>query len=299
MRFRRLPLRRERLEFPDGDFLDLDFLPGSRARSSQPLLLILHGLEGSSQSPHVQSLLAEARQEEIPAVAINYRMCSGEPNRLKTTYHSGKTEDLDFVVNHLLEKGCRELWLAGFSIGGNILLKWLGEQEKRAAGMIKAAAAISVPYDLTQSVSVLDKGWNREVYTRLLVRSLKSKVAAKAKMFPDSVRPERLKKCRTFQEFDREVTAPLNGFRSEREYWEKSSSRNFLSSVRVPTLLIHAEDDPFFPGRFLPRNEIQSSPFLKTLFVPHGGHLGFVAGNLPGNRRPWLEKSVLQFLQNP
>lgn len=283
---------------PDGDFLDVDFLEGdsSKGKQDQPLVVILHGLEGSSKAPYVQSLAGEVERRGFTAAAVNMRMCSGEPNRLKETYHSGKTEDLDFVVRRLSETRPRQrLYLAGFSIGGNIVLKWLGEQGDRASSLIQKAAAVSVPYDLAKSVEWMDRGFNREIYTRALLKRLKTKVSAKAKRFPGAVRYDAVKQSRTFREFDREVTAPLNGFRDERDYWSKTSCQNVLASIQVETLLIHAEDDPFFPGKCLPFEALRSSKRLRMLLVPGGGHLGFVAGGLPWKQEPWLEKTIMEF----
>ena len=294
----RLILKRERLDTPDGDFLDIDFMepPLSSRTEETPFIVILHGLEGSSRASYVQGLLEEIKTRPWGAAAINMRMCSGERNRVRETYHSGKTEDLDWVVHFLREvKGYRRLHLVGFSIGGNIVLKWLGEQGAEALGKIEKAAAVSVPYDLVKSVRLLDRGFNREIYTRALLRSLKAKVFAKENLFPEAVHYDRVKRARTFREFDREVTAPLNGFRDARDYWSKSSCKSFLKSICVPTLLVHAEDDPFFPGRFLPLNEIHHSPYLRTLIVPQGGHLGFMTGPWPWRRERWLEKTLLDF----
>ena len=234
----RFSFNRVRLDLPDNDFLDLDFLekPSSQGKKDVPLIVVLHGLEGSSETPCVQSLLEEIQKRGWSAAAVNMRMCSGEPNRSKETYHSGKTEDLDFVIDYLKEnRGHRKLYLAGFSIGGNIALKWLGEQGARAAQKIQKAAAVSVPYDLAKSVELMDRGFNREIYTRALLTSLKAKVFRKEKYFPGAIPYERVRQCRTFREFDSRVTAPLNGFRDEMDYWTKSSCKNFLSAIRVGT----------------------------------------------------------------
>lgn len=295
----RLKLNRRRFETPDGDFLDVDFCGNSslNGKSKSPLILILHGLEGSSKAPYVQSLLATLEKCEAEAAAINMRMCNGEANRLKQTYHSGKTEDLDFVIRQISKEfPAREIYLVGYSIGGNIVLKWLGENGRQAQGKVRKAVAVSVPYDLAQSVELIDQGFNREVYTRLLLGRLKKKLAVKQKTFPDAVAYGRLKGVRTFRVFDNLVTAPLNGFRDAGDYWTKSSSKSFLRHVKVPTLLIHAEDDPFFPGLFLPHEEIEKSGFIETLFVPCGGHVGFVSGPWPWRQDPWLERSILDFL---
>jgi len=294
----RLPLIRKRIDTPDGDFLDLDFLEATSGDARQePLIVILHGLEGSSKAPYVFSLLGEIKKRGRAACAVNMRMCSGEPNRKLATYHSGKTEDLDSVVRYLKEKENRKrLFLVGFSIGGNIVLKWLGEEGRRACELIEKAVVISVPCDLAKSVELLDRGFNREVYTRRLLASLKAKLALKVRLHPGAIRLDRVKNCRTFRVFDREVTAPLNGFRDEVDYWTKASSRPFLNAIRVPTLVIHAEDDPFFPGRLLPRAEFEKSDYLHPLIVATGGHVGFVAGP-PWKWDLWLEKTTLDFLK--
>lgn len=294
-----LPLKRRRFEIPDGDFLDVDFLAGAsfNKNSKAPLVLILHGLEGSSKASYVQALLAGLQKRGIAGAAMNMRMCSGEPNRLKQTYHSGKTEDLDFLIRQCLKEFPeREIYLVGYSIGGNIILKWLGENGPEAQGKVRKAAVVSVPYDLAQSVEVMDRGFNREVYTRMLLGRLKKKVAVKQKAFPDALISGSLKNCETFRAFDGLVTAPLNGFRDADDYWTKSSCKPFLRHVRVPTLLIHAEDDPFFPGSLIPRDEMKKSGFLETLFVPSGGHVGFISGTWPWRQQPWLERSILDFL---
>ncbi len=291
----RVPLNRKRFETPDGDFLDLDFLE-SDGNKTCPRVVIVHGLEGSSKSPYVQNMLAEIERRGWRAVVLNMRMCSGEPNRVKQTYHSGKTEDLDFIVREL-SKECPEekMHLVGYSIGGNIVLKWLGEQGEKAAQTIASAAAVSVPYELARSVERMDRGFNREVYTRLLLCRLQKKLAAKKKLFPDAIRCERAGRYKTFAEFDDEVTAPLNGFKDANDYWRKSSCKPWLKFVKVPTLLIHAEDDPFFPGSLLPLDEIRKSEFLKALIAPAGGHIGFVSGRSPWERINWLERTILDF----
>ena len=284
-------LIRERIDTPDGDFLDLDFLEGKG-----PTVVILHGLEGSSKAATVLSLLGEIKKCGGRACAVNMRMCSDEPNRVLATYHSGKTEDLDCVIRYLKKKvKHKKLFLVGFSIGGNMVLKWLGEQGALAADIVEKAVAVSVPYDLTKTVERMDRGFNRAVYTRSLLKSLKAKLRVKKKLYPDVLGLERLKKCETFHVFDRVVTAPLNGFRDETDYWTQASSRPFLKGIRVPTLLVHAEDDPFFPGELLPYDEFRKSEYLHPLIVPAGGHLGFVTG-APWKRGHWLEKTILDFL---
>lgn len=290
-----LDLDRKRLETPDGDFLDLDFLRGDK---NSPVIVILHGLEGSSQASYVRSVLGEIRKKGWRGVAMNFRSCSGEPNRLKYAYHSGQTEDLDFVLRTLIEKeNEHQIYLLGYSIGGNIVLKWLGEQGSNKPPEVQKAAAVSVPFDLVKSVDVMDAGFNREVYTRTLLSSLKQKVLEKEKRFPGLIDKEQVKRAKTFRIFDRLVTAPLNGFKDEMDYWTRSSSVHYLDRIKVPTLVINAKDDPFFPERFIPYEKLNHSRFLKTLFVEHGGHLGFVTGQWPWRQDHWLENVIVKFFE--
>jgi len=294
-----MALHRKRLELSDGDFLDLDFSSSPSSKNggeATPIVVILHGLEGSSRAPYVQTLVKEICADGWNAVAFNMRGCSGEGNRLKETYHSGKTEDLESVLRHLIEKeGRQKIYLVGYSIGGNILLKWLGEYGNSVPPQIQKAAAISVPYDLTRSVELMDCGLNRRIYTRALLRRLKAKIRLKEKQFPNVIRYDDIKKCTTFREFDRKVTAFLNGFPSAENYWASTSCKHFLKSITVPTLLIHAENDPFFPAKLLPFEAIRNSDYLYPLIVPNGGHLGFIAGQWPWKQEPWLERQIMTF----
>lgn len=309
----RLPFERTRLVTSDDDFLDLDITRPEKSGGDEPVVVILHGLEGCSEAPYVNSLAAAARERGWIAAAVNFRGCSFEearssrffgaripvPNLLAATYHSGKTEDLDLVLEHLRKKeGERRFFAAGFSLGGNILLKWLGEQGAGAAALLERAAAVSVPYDLVKSVGVMDRGFNREVYTRVLLSTLKKKALQKADEFPGLLDKARVRACRTFREFDREVTARLNGFQDEMEYWTLSSSARYLKDIRIPSLLVHAEDDPFFPGKFLPHEIIRESPHLSLALSRRGGHVGFLSGRFPHAQEPWLEKTVLSFFAN-
>ncbi len=292
---RNLPFKREVLSTPDGDFLELDFLEG---QAGCPWVVVLHGLEGSTRTPYVLSLLGKLREAGWSSCSVNFRGCGGKPNNLKTTYHSGKTSDLDFVLTNLLRRaGHASIYLVGYSIGGNIVLKWLGERGENARPIIQKAVAVSVPYDLVKSVGFLDKGFNREVYTRSLLASLKRKALHKAKLYPGAVNTEAVKKCRTFAAFDREVTAPLNGFRDEFHYWRDSSSSRYLRGIRVPSLLIHAADDPFFPGKHFPYHEIARHPFIKVLMTDAGGHLGFMSGLWPWSQVSWLEDRILEYFK--
>ena len=292
--YQHLPFHRKRLETPDGDFLDLDFLPGD---PEKPLVLIVHGLEGSSRASYVQSFLGEVQKAGRPICALNFRGCSGETNRLPSTYHSGKTEDLDLTVNYLHQAlGQKKIDIVGFSIGGNLLLKWLGEQKHAARNKIRKALAVSVPYDLVRSVLVMDRGFNRQVYTRKLLQSLKKKTLLKEKKFPHISNFRKAKNAHTFYEFDSLITAPLNGFKDAVDYWTRSSSLYFLKEICVETGLLHAEDDPFYPGHLFPFDEVKHSDYLEPIWTRQGGHLGFMNGPLPWKQDLWLEKTIVDFL---
>lgn len=293
----KIQYQRRRLETPDGDFLDLDFLPGHK---DAPLVLILAGLEGNAWSKYVRSLVNEIQKMGWRACAMNYRGSSGERNRLPQTYHSGKTEDVDSVVNALMEvEYPRKIFMVGYSIGGNMLLKWLGEQGSKARDKVERAMAVSVTYDLEKSVGLMDRGFNREIYTRKLLTQLKWKAFWKQKQFPQKLfDPWKVWFSSTFKEFDHEVTAPLNGFQGAFDYWSRSSCLKFLPDIRVQTALLHSEDDPFFPGALFPHDAVKRSEYLETIWTLHGGHLGFVTGDKPGRMDPWLEHTILQFLSS-
>lgn len=291
-----LPLRRERWETPDGDFLDLDWLDGP---AGSPLIVILHGLEGSSQSHYVHGLLTEIRGFGWRGVALNFRSCSGELNRRPRFYHSGETSDLDWVVGRLLAREpAALLGLVGVSLGGNVLCKWLGERGADLAPRIAGAVAISTPFDLTACVGVMDRGLNRFLYTSNFVRSLQRKVRAKARILAEFIDLKAALGARTFGEYDRVVTAPLYGFLDERDYWLRASSMPYLSRIRRPTLLINAVNDPFVPASTLPAQAIAESEWLTALFSPQGGHAGFLAGRWPWRSFSWAERSAVAFLRS-
>jgi predicted alpha/beta-fold hydrolase len=289
----KIPYRRERLELPDGDFLDLDWLDGD---TRTPLVVILHGLGGSSNSSYVLTLLDEIRQKGWRAVVMNARGMSGEPNRLKVTSHSGQSEDLNWTLQKLLgDPQNQTIYLAGYSRGGNVLLKWLGEKGAAVPPSVKKAVVVSVPYDLVRTTSRLDRGFNREIYTRWMLRPLKAYALHKAGQFPGLLDTAAIQQASTFQSFDDTVTAPLNGFANARDYWTRVSSALFLDKIRTPVLLIHADNDPLLPGALLPHAAIRASPFLTLLITRDGGHLGFLAGRFPWQQERWLEGRILDF----
>lgn len=290
--FRRRPrprYRRERFELPDGDFLDLDWFGPPEADS---LVMVLHGLEGSSASHYVRGLCWTLAALDIPSVVVHQRGCGGEPNRLARFYHAGETEDLSRVADRLATSLTnRRLYAVGYSLGGNILLKWLGQSRDSP---LVGAAAISVPFRLADGARRLERGLSR-LYQTYLLRSMKHSVARKRARMRHPIDPERLAKCRTFEQIDTCLTAPLHGFRDAQDYYVRSSSRQFLGKIRTPTLIIHARDDPFMTASTIP-SAAELPPAIRLELSRHGGHCGFIAGGLPWRPHYWLEQRIPAFI---
>ena len=283
-------LERERIELPDGDFLDLDW--NRAVVEDAPLVLLLHGLEGSSASPYAWGLLAELERRGWSAALMHFRGCSGEPNRLARSYHSGETGDLARVVEELGSRfPDRVMFAAGVSLGGNVLLKWLGEVGSRAT--LAGAVAVSVPLDLGQCAARMEQGFSK-VYRRHLVGELHRKIRAKFSTWKESpIDLAGLPQWRTFREFDEHVTAPLHGFDGADDYYRQSSSGPFVSRIRIPTLIVQAKNDPFLPRSAVPC----MSPSVRLESPPHGGHAGFVTGAVPGRARYWLDERIPRFFE--
>jgi predicted alpha/beta-fold hydrolase len=226
---------------------------------------------------------------------LNFRTCSGELNRSPRLYHSGDTSDLDWLVQRLTgERPDRPIGLVGVSLGGNVVLRWLGERGEALATGVRAAVAISVPFDLAAAAAVLDRGLRRRLYTEHFLGTMRAKVRAKAGMYRELMDLDAIARARTFQEWDRFVTAPLYGFADERDYWQRCSSGPVLTAIRRPCLLINALNDPFIPQGSLPRAAVSGSRWLEAAFVPEGGHAGFLEG--PRGGRSWAERQALAFL---
>ena len=299
-RSRTLQTRSERWKTPDGDELELRRIDApSGASSRTPRLLVLHGLEGTIRSHYLVGVLARARQEGWSADALIFRSCNGEVTRARRLYHSGETTDLHLVVERLVrEHPSQPLVLAGFSLGGNVLLKWLGEQGDRVPSQVRGAVAVSVPFDLERGSRHIERGFGR-VYTRHFLRTLKAKARAKLAREPGLYDAARLERARTLYEFDDVVTAPLHGFADAHDYYQRSSSLSFLSGVRRPTLLLSAYDDPFLPPAVLDevRRIADTNTFLTPEFHAQGGHVGFVSGRSPFAPRYYAEERIVEFLQ--
>ena len=292
-------LVRERLATPDDDFLDLDWAatdPAQNVAAGGPLVVVLHGLEGSAGSGYALETYRALARVGLGAVGLNFRSCGGTLNRAARLYHSGETDDLRYVVRLLAGRHPgRPLGAIGFSLGGNVLLKYLGEEARRGSVTpLAAAAAVSVPYDLAAGARHMERGFAR-IYVRRLLRSLKAKLRVKADVVGDRVDLPRALAATTFHEFDDAATAPLHGFAGADDYYARSSSGPFVQDVAVPTRLIHADDDPFLPGTAVPREAARANPRIDACFTAVGGHVGFVQGS-PWARRYWAEARASEFV---
>jgi predicted alpha/beta-fold hydrolase len=289
----------ERWDTPDDDFLDICRLdPPVAAPRSRPRLVLLHGLEGSPRSHYARSFLAEATHRGWAADVVVFRSCGSELNRAKRFYHSGETTDLDFVVRSLVEnEPARPVVLAGVSLGGNVLLKWLGENAGKLPPQVIAAAAISVPFDLERGARQIDRGFAR-VYQAHFMRTLRRKARGKLLRYPDLVDSAAIDRARSLYDFDDCVTAPVHGFRDAHDYYTQSSSIRWIDRIRTPTLLLSARDDPFLPAEVL--DEVvriaDGNPFVTTEFVERGGHAGFVSGTFPWKPFYYAEWRAMEFL---
>lgn len=283
-------IKRERFELPDGDFVDLDW----SGNGSGPIVIILHGLEGSIDSPYAKGMLHAIQRQGWRGVLMHFRCCSGERNRLPRTYHSGETGDIDTVVRALSRREPHvPIAALGFSLGGNVLLKWLGESGQ--SNLLKAAIAISVPFELNKSVDRINQGFSK-VYQWHLLRSLYHKMQWKFREQAAPVTIPPLSTLHTIRDFDQCITAPLHGFASAKEYYAQSSCRQYLHSIHVPTLLVQAKDDPFMTHDLLPRPD-ELSPAVSLELTEKGGHVGFISGAAPWRADYWLEKRVPEFLR--
>lgn len=279
--------QRERLELIDGDFLDLGW---SRIGADR-LVILSHGLEGSADAGYNRGMAAKLNAAGWDVLVWDFRGCSQEMNRLPRLYHSGETGDLGAVIDFAATRYSR-IALVGFSLGGNLILKYLGESSPHPA--IVRAAAISAALDLAATARALDRHWSNRIYRRSFIKSLIAKVEAKAVRFPDKFDVSGIRTVRTFEEFDDRYTAPVHGFRDAEDYWEKTSARQYLSRITVPTLILNACDDPLLTSESFPITEAEGNPCLFLEMPKSGGHLGFV--DLVRGFEPWSERRVAEFL---
>ena len=287
--------RLEQLTTPDGDHVALVRM--GTITAGVPHLLILHGLEATIGAKYAHGMLDEARKAGWSGDMLMFRSCDGKINSARRFYHSGETTDLDHVVRTLIAQHPDvRLVICGVSLGGNVLLKWLGEQGKKLPSQVKRAAAVSVPFDLEASARLLERGFRR-VYSRHFLTTLIEKTIRKIERYPDLCDVARLRSVRTFFEFDDMVTGPLHGFAGAHDYYHQSSSIHFLDDVRVPTLLMSAWNDPFLPQDVLTavRNIAMRNQYLFVEFPLTGGHVGWVAGQ-PWSQRYYMEERVVEWL---
>jgi uncharacterized protein len=280
--------RRERLELADGDFLDLDWATSRGER----LAILSHGLEGSSEDRCIRGMATRLQTAGWDILAWNFRGCGSEMNRLMRFYHSGETGDLGAVIALAAQKYPR-IALVGFSLGGNVTLKYLGEGACHPT--VIAGFAVSVPVNLAASADAIDRRWSNQIYLRRFLRRLVPKVDAKALLFPERLDASRSHQVRTLREFDNLYTAPIHGFRDAKDYWEKSSARQYLNRIKVPTLLLNARDDPFLTLESFPYGEAEGNPDLFFEAAKWGGHVGFI--DSARNIRPWYESRCVEFLE--
>jgi len=285
----RVDYRRERLELADGDFLDFDWVDG---QPGQPVVVLFHGLEGNSGSFYARDLMHAVQQRGWTGVVAHFRGCSGEDNRLPRAYFAGDSADIETMLRHVKSRHPdAPLYAVGVSLGGNALLKWLGENGPRAAALVERAAAVSAPLDLTAAGNALDGGFNRNVYTARFLATLKAKALRKAEKFPGLLDAEAVAAATTFREFDTLVTAKLHGFIDADDYWRRVSAKPLLKSIAVPTLVINAKNDPFLPAWALPGpDDVSAAVVLEQ--PDSGGHVAFPSGPFPGNA-DWLPQRVL------
>ncbi|GAA4372772.1 YheT family hydrolase [Hymenobacter koreensis] len=284
--------QRQRVETPDGDFLDLDWARTEYVTDS--LAIISHGLEGDAGRPYVRGMARALNRAGIDSLAWNYRSCSGEPNRLLRAYHLGDTDDLHFVVQQAVATGrYRRVFLTGFSAGGNVTLKYLGEDASRVPTAVERAAVFSVPTDLKAGSEQISRIQNR-VYLNRFLKSLRLKIRQKAELLPGQLDLEGLDELSNFPQFDNRFTAPMHGFKSADEYYEHSSSGRYLDGIRIPTLLVNAQNDPFLAPTCFPHEAAKRSPYVFLETPEEGGHVGFAEGTPDGVY--YSERRAVEFL---
>lgn len=280
--------RRERWDAHDGDFIDVDFVDGT---PGQPFVVLFHGLEGSSDSHYARALMAAVAARGWSGAIPHFRGCSGELNLAPRFYHSGDAGEIDWIIRRLRERATGKLYATGVSLGGNALLRWLGESQHQAE-IVDAACAVSAPLDLARGGESLGSGLNM-IYTRMFLQSLKPKCLAKLEQFPGLFDREALMGARDLYAFDNVVTAPLHGYRDTDDYWDRASAKHVLEDITVPTLVLNARNDPFLPGVHLPE---RASSHVTLDYPAHGGHVGFANGRIPG-QLDWLPRKLLHFLE--
>jgi len=284
--------RRERWDTPDDDFIDVDFVDG---QPGQPLVVLFHGLEGSSDSHYCRALMAAVAARGWTGVVPHFRGCSGEINLAPRFYHSGDSSELDWILRrlatHRAALGAGKFYATGVSLGANALLRWLGESQHQAE-FIDAACAVSAPLDLAGGGAALAHGFNR-IYSHVFLRTMRPKCLVKLDQFPGLFSRDALLQARDLYTFDNIVTAPLHGYRNTEDYWNRASAKHILHDITVPTLVLNAKNDPFLPPQYLPKS---AAACVKLEYPEEGGHVGFPTGAPPGDLG-WLPQRMLHFLE--
>jgi predicted alpha/beta-fold hydrolase len=281
-----LEYKRQRIKTTDNDFFDIDW---SKVNSKK-LLVLFHGLEGSSSGKYIKGMCRIFNKNQWDVCAMNYRGCSGEVNKTVRFYHSGATDDVDYLIN-TIEKDYEEIILVGFSLGGNLILKYLGDGICNLNNKIKVAAAISVPCDLQSSMENLTKKKNY-IYSKRFLKALKNKVLLKKNIMPDQITDEYLDSIKSLKDFDDKYTAPIHGFKDANDYYDKCSCKQYLKGIKIPTLIINALDDPFLSEECFPFEEVEANEKLTLITPIHGGHVGFSSFS----EYYWTEQKVLEFV---
>lgn len=293
-RFSNVPVkwRRERWTTPDQDFVDVDFCEAAASDSAKPLLVLFHGLEGSSSSHYAEAFADWAVQNKCDLAIPHFRGCSGTLNTAPRAYHSGDHAEIDFFLRKFKQQADVAqrpgLVAAGVSLGGNALMRWAGEQGQEALKQVKAVASICSPLDLAASGKAIGEGFNRQVYTRMFLRSMKPKALAKLKQHPGLFDAQQMLASKDLYEFDNVFTAPLHGFQNTDDYWRQASALPLMANIQIPALALNALNDPFIPAHSLPSIHTVS-PCVELWQPPHGGHVGFAKGAMPGHLKAMPE----------
>lgn len=283
--------QRARWELPDGDFVDVDWTVTEKTDDQQPVVVLFHGLEGNSQSAYAKLLMAEVNLRGWRGVVIHFRGCSGEPNRLPRVYYAGDTAEIQLLLSRLRSQVHDvPIYAVGVSLGGNALLKWLGESPESATLLINKAVAVSAPIDLAASAKALDTGLNRILYTPRFVDSMRPKALEMQKKFPGLLDEEKIKSARTIHDIDNAVTAVLYGAENAENYYAKNAAKPWLKNISLPTLILNAKNDPFIPAQTLPTPS-EVSEFVLLEYPNTGGHVGFTGQN------NWFAKRLLTFFE--
>ncbi|MBF0286648.1 MAG: hydrolase [SAR324 cluster bacterium] len=286
-------IKEEQLELPDGDFVDLHWAGGTKG----PIVVVLHGLEGSIHSRYTQGILHAITEMQWRGVLMHFRNCSTKPNRQARSYHGGDTGDLDYLIQCLQQRepDCA-LAAIGYSLGGNVLLKWLGSSGKQKTPTpLHAAAVVSVPFDFHNAIHTLEHGFSR-IYHWHLLQKLRQSALRKFEQLPPPFPPTSIRSIRSIREFDDKVTAVLHGFENVDHYYSVVSSKQYLRDIQIPTLMIHSEDDPFMTPEAIPQPEDLSASITLDL-LPAGGHVGFISGSWPCKSYVWSEKRIIEYFQ--